>query len=90
MSTHCRACIGGKLKQKVITYHTWLGDELITVQDFPAWFCDLCGRYEYEMHAISHLSLMLSPNAGSPTIKRVAISPIKDDSLEPTSTSPEQ
>jgi len=50
-----------------ITYFTWLGEELITVPNFPAWICDVCGRREYDEKAISWLSMLLNPNAGRPT-----------------------
>jgi YgiT-type zinc finger domain-containing protein len=50
-----------------IAYFTWLGDELITVPDFPAWVCDICGRCEYDENALTRLTLLLSPNAGKTT-----------------------
>jgi YgiT-type zinc finger domain-containing protein len=62
----CRECQAGQLHRKLVTYFTWLGDELITVPDFPAWICDVCGRREYDPQAINHLSLLLSPNTGKP------------------------
>ena len=52
-----------------ITYFTWLGEELITVPNFPAWVCDVCGRREYDERAISWLAMLISPNAGRPTSK---------------------
>lgn len=54
------------MHRRYITYFTWLGDELITVPDFPAWICDVCGRREYDGFALNQLSLLLSPNAGKP------------------------
>jgi hypothetical protein len=45
---------------------TWLGDDLITVPNFPAWICDLCGHRTYDDQAIAQLSLLLSPEAGTP------------------------
>ncbi len=50
-----------------ITYFTWLGDELITVPNFPAWVCDVCGRREYDEKSISWLTMLLNPDAGKPT-----------------------
>ena len=50
-----------------ITYFTWLGEELITVQNFPAWVCDMCGRREYDERSVSLLSMILNPEAGKPT-----------------------
>ncbi|MCE1253018.1 MAG: YgiT-type zinc finger protein [Anaerolineae bacterium] len=62
----CRECQAGQMRRRYVTYFTWMGDELITVPDFPAWVCDVCGRREYDPRALNHLSLLLSPNAGKP------------------------
>lgn len=59
----------GRLSRRYITYLTWLGDELITVPDFPAWVCDVCGFRMYDHRALNRLSLLLSPNAGRPTTR---------------------
>jgi YgiT-type zinc finger domain-containing protein len=67
--TPCSECQAGMMQVRYITYFTWLGDELITVQNFPAWICDVCGRREYDERAISWLTMLLSPNAGKPTSK---------------------
>ena len=63
----CRECQAGQMRRRYVTYFTWLGEELITVPDFPAWVCDVCGRREYDPRALNHLSLLLSPNAGKPS-----------------------
>lgn len=63
----CNECQAGQMHQDFVTYFTWLGDELITVPDFPAWVCDVCGRREYDTHALNQLNLMLNPNAGKST-----------------------
>ena len=55
------------MRLQYITYFTWLGDELITVPNFPAWVCDVCGRREYDERSISWLTMMLNPDAGKPT-----------------------
>jgi YgiT-type zinc finger domain-containing protein len=65
----CSECQAGMLQVRYITYFTWLGDELVTVPNFPAWICDLCGRREYDERAISWLTMLLSPNTGKPTSK---------------------
>jgi len=57
------------LQVRYITYFTWLGEELITVPNFPAWVCDVCGRREYDERAISWLTMLLSPNTGKPASK---------------------
>jgi YgiT-type zinc finger domain-containing protein len=60
----CPECQAGHMHRTYVAYFTWLGDELISVPDFPAWSCDLCGRCEYDENALTRLTLLLSPNAG--------------------------
>jgi YgiT-type zinc finger domain-containing protein len=59
----CPECQAGIMRLEHITYLTWLVGELITVPDFPAWICDVCGRREYDTRAISRLNILL--NAGT-------------------------
>jgi YgiT-type zinc finger domain-containing protein len=73
----CSECQAGQMRRVFVTYFTWLGDELITVPDFPAWRCDVCGRREYDMRALNQLSLLLNPNAGTPTHPRPRKKPQK-------------
>lgn len=49
-----------------ITYFTWLNEELITVPNFPAWICDVCGKREYDERSIAWLNMLLNPEAGKP------------------------
>ena len=65
----CNECQAGQMRRRFLAYFTWLGDELITVPDFPAWVCDVCGRREYDLQAINQLNLVLNPNAGKPNVK---------------------
>ncbi len=74
-SLPCTECPAGHLTRQYITYFTWLGEELITVPDFPAWICDVCGRREYDLHALNQLNLLLNPNAGKPSSRSRAVSP---------------
>lgn len=76
----CTECQAGKMHRKLVTYVTYIGDELITVPDFPAWVCDICGRCDYDMQALNQLTLLLSPNAGKPTMRkpRMAKRPARD------------
>jgi YgiT-type zinc finger domain-containing protein len=62
----CYECAAGVLQIRHLTYFTWLGGELITVPNFPAWVCDMCGRREYDERAIAWLAMLLDPNAGKP------------------------
>jgi YgiT-type zinc finger domain-containing protein len=55
---------------RFITYFTWLNEELVTVPNFPAWICDVCGRREYDEKAISWLTMLLSPEAGHPSTRK--------------------
>jgi len=57
-----------------VTYFTWLGEELVTAPNFPAWVCDMCGKREYDSHAVSILNMILNPEAGKPT-RRVKRAP---------------
>lgn len=68
-SIPCTECQAGIMHRRPVTYFTWMGEELITVPDFPAWVCDICGRREYDPSALNQLILLLSPNAGKPTHK---------------------
>jgi len=58
----CPECQTGMLHLRYLTYFTWLEEELITVPNFPAWVCDLCGRREYDPRAIKWLNTLLAPN----------------------------
>ncbi|HOG78207.1 MAG TPA: YgiT-type zinc finger protein [Anaerolineaceae bacterium] len=66
----CNECPAGQMHLQNVTYFTWLADQLITVSDFPAWVCDVCGRREYDPRALNQLSLILSPNAGRAMTRR--------------------
>jgi len=57
----CSECQAGHLHREYIAYYTWLGDELITVPDFPAWVCDICGHCEYDENALTRLSPAAQP-----------------------------
>jgi YgiT-type zinc finger domain-containing protein len=60
----CPECHAGVLHLEYLTYFTWLNEELITVPNFPSWVCDVCGKREYDNHAVSWLNMLLSPNTG--------------------------
>lgn len=63
-SNLCLECQTGVLRLEYITYFTWLNQELVTVPNFPAWVCDVCGRREYDAKAITWLNTLLNPEAG--------------------------
>ncbi len=62
----CMNCQGGKKRIRSTTLMTWLGNALITVPNFPAWICDMCGDRTYDVQALAQLSILLNPEAGTP------------------------
>ncbi len=66
----CSECSAGLMHLKHITYFTWLNDELITVPNFPAWICDVCGRREFDPRAVTWLNTLLNPAAGRSSPRR--------------------
>jgi len=63
-NTLCSECQTGVMHLEHITYFTWLNQELVTVPNFPAWVCDVCGRREYDSRAIIWLNTLLNPETG--------------------------
>ena len=60
----CSECQAGMMHLQHLTYFAWLDEELVTVPNFPAWVCDMCGRREYDAQAISWLTTILNPETG--------------------------
>lgn len=63
-SSLCPECQTGAMQLQYLTYFTWLNEELVTVPNFPAWVCDVCGRREYDERAVTWLNTLLNPEAG--------------------------
>jgi YgiT-type zinc finger domain-containing protein len=63
-SSLCPECQTGAMYLQYMTYFTWLNEELVTVPNFPAWVCDVCGRREYDERAVTWLNTLLNPEAG--------------------------
>jgi YgiT-type zinc finger domain-containing protein len=82
----CTDCQAGKMHLRHITYFTWLDNELVTVPNFPAWVCDVCGRRKYDQRAITWLSTMLNPETGksNSSKRRIRRPAQKRDSTRPT------
>jgi hypothetical protein len=53
---------------------TWLAEDLITVPNFPAWICDICGHRSFDARALVKLNLILNPEAGTPVQSKTPIS----------------
>ena len=79
----CKECNAGVLHVRYVTYFTWLDEELVSVPNFPAWVCDICGRREYDQRAIAWLVAMLDPETGKPTPGSRRIRPPKDEKRDP-------
>ena len=60
----CMECQTGMMHLQYLTYFTWLHEELVTVPNFPAWVCDVCGRREYDERAVLWLNTLLSHEMG--------------------------
>jgi YgiT-type zinc finger domain-containing protein len=82
----CCECQAGMMHLQHLTYFTWLDEELVTVPNFPAWVCDMCGRREYDTRAISWLTTILNPETGkaAPTKRRPHPSQKKHSGTRPT------
>ncbi|HEX7621220.1 MAG TPA: YgiT-type zinc finger protein [Anaerolineales bacterium] len=75
-SFQCTECQAGVMHLRHITYFTWLDEELVTVPNFPAWVCDVCGRREYDARAISWLVTILNPETGKTSGLKRKIRPL--------------
>jgi len=84
----CSECSIGMMRKTKVTYFTWLGEELITVPDFPAWVCDVCGKREYDVEALNNLALLLSPIPMKVSGRKTAKSPKKGDSPKASARPP--
>lgn len=74
-SSLCTECATGIMRLEYLTYFTWLNDELVTVPNFPAWVCDVCGRREYDARAVNWLNTLLHPETGRKTPRRLKRTP---------------
>ena len=61
----CRECQVGMLQPRPVSYFTAQNGQLISVPDFPAWVCDVCGTTEYDSSALAELHAMLEANRQS-------------------------
>lgn len=66
----CPECLAGVMHMEAVTYFTWLNTELVTVPNFPAWVCDMCGRREFDPRAITWLNILLNPATGRSSVQR--------------------
>ena len=80
----CPECHAGHIRMQHVVYYTWVSGELITVPDFPAWVCDLCGMREYDQRALAWLKIILNPETGrKPSSRKAPPVPPKSPPLQP-------
>jgi len=84
----CTSCSIGQMRKTHITYFTWLGEQMITVPNFPAWICDMCGRREYDLQALDNLALMLCPPAQTRRHSKIAKTARRGEAAGPGSPPP--
>ena len=63
ISRPCRECLSGRCKLIRNTLLSWEGADMLAVQNFPIWICDLCGWRDYDERAIFLLKTLLHPPA---------------------------
>ncbi len=61
----CPECRVGHLKSGRVSYFSWSQGFLLTVPDFPAWVCDICGWYIYDRVALAEVDAMLHSDRSS-------------------------
>lgn len=66
----CPECQAGVLHMQYLTYFTQVDGELITVPNFPAWVCDICGYREDDSRAENWLHILLNPRTGRRSLRR--------------------
>ncbi|MFN2195532.1 MAG: YgiT-type zinc finger protein [Anaerolineales bacterium] len=66
----CPECQAGVLHLRHLTYFTQMEGELITVPNFPAWVCDMCGYREDDSRAENLLHILLNPRTGRRPLRR--------------------
>ena len=79
----CSDCSIGQMRQTKVTYFTFLGERMITVPDFPAWICDMCGKCEYDLEALDNLALLLCSQDPARPAKRPSRSAAKGKAAPP-------
>jgi len=79
----CPECPAGVMRMEYTTYFTWLNDELITVPNFPAWKCDICGRRDFDPRSVTWLNTLLNPATGRSAGRRTRRRPRHPQSDQP-------
>ena len=53
----------GTLHSRHVVFAHWFEGQFITLPNFPAWVCDICGACEYDAAALEQLEMILGPEA---------------------------
>ncbi|MGQ0602303.1 MAG: YgiT-type zinc finger protein, partial [Anaerolineales bacterium] len=59
----CSHCTSGSLQACGVTLVRKLGRHWLTIPNFAAWRCDVCGRVEYDAQAWIGLTLVLEAHS---------------------------
>jgi YgiT-type zinc finger domain-containing protein len=60
-SIPCSVCRIGQMRPAKVTYFAFARGRMITIPDFSAWKCDICGKCEFDIDALDQLALLLNP-----------------------------
>jgi YgiT-type zinc finger domain-containing protein len=55
----CQHCLAGSLRLRQVVFAHWYGGQFITIPNFPAWVCDVCGETEYDPAALEQVETIL-------------------------------
>jgi YgiT-type zinc finger domain-containing protein len=55
----CPHCPTGSLRLSRVVFAHWYGGQFITIPNFPAWVCDVCGAREYDTAALEQVQMLL-------------------------------
>lgn len=56
----CPECRVGNLQASAASFFTDVAGNMMTIPDFPAWICDICGHCEYDRDSLNQLQTLLS------------------------------
>lgn len=59
----CAQCGAGALRAVSVTFAHWFEGQFITIPNFPAQVCDVCGHRDYDPEALEQLETILGPDA---------------------------
>ncbi|MGH2523971.1 MAG: YgiT-type zinc finger protein [Anaerolineales bacterium] len=59
----CPHCQMGTLRPRKVVFAHWFEGQFITLPNFPAWVCDICGARDYDAGALEQLEMSLGPEA---------------------------